>query len=651
MANRRELEALIVLAGKIDPSLRRALQEAAKKTGAVTKQAGLFGKIATRSFDLAKKAVAIGAAGMGAAMVAVGKAGLDLASDLTEVQNVVDVTFGDNAEQINQWAKSALTAYGLSELSAKQYAGTLGALLKSSGVSNKHLVTMSENLAALAGDFASFYNLKPEEAFEKIRAGISGETEPLKALGINMSVANLEAYALSKGITTAYEKMDQATQVILRYNYLLEVSKDAQNDFQRTQDSYANQQRLFQESFKQLSATIMKAALPAFTALFQRGNQLIANFANSPEKVEALQNRIASLADKIIKFIPTAVQLAGQFGSALLSVFDSAMKVFQFIQNNWPVIRPIILGIVGAMAVWKTSMAVMETYKALTTTATNVTKGLKVAFDMLRISKLKDAAATLYLQGLYAKDAIVKGVSTAATWTWTAATKAARIGTLAAAAAQWALNSAILANPMTWVIAGVVAAIGVLIAGIYMLWKHWDQVSSWIVGLWQNHVWPFFQSLGSWFSNLWSGIGDGFKGFVNAIISGINVLIRGLNKINFEIPDWVPGIGGKSFGINIPEIPTFAQGGFTNQPSIFGEAGWEAAIPLKRTPRSLSLLNQTARALGVDTVGGGGPQFIFAPVINGGSAESIMSDLRSLGEDMFAQFERWWEMKRREQFG
>lgn len=224
MANRRELEALIVLAGKIDPSLRRALQEAAKKTGAVTKQAGLFGKIATRSFDLAKKAVAIGAAGMGAAMVAVGKAGLDLASDLTEVQNVVDVTFGDNAEQINQWAKSALTAYGLSELSAKQYAGTLGALLKSSGVSNKHLVTMSENLAALAGDFASFYNLKPEEAFEKIRAGISGETEPLKALGINMSVANLEAYALSKGITTAYEKMDQATQVILRYNYLLEVS-------------------------------------------------------------------------------------------------------------------------------------------------------------------------------------------------------------------------------------------------------------------------------------------------------------------------------------------------------------------------------------------------------------------------------------------
>jgi len=595
VANKRELEALIVLAGKIDPSLRNALQEAAKKTDAVTKQAGLFGKIASRSFDLAKKAVAIGAVSMGAAMATVGKAGLDLASDLTEVQNVVDVTFGNQAEQINRWAESALTAFGLSELSAKRFTGTMGALLKSSGVSNKYLVTMSENLAALAGDFASFYNLKPEEAFEKIRAGISGETEPLKELGINMSVANLEAYALSKGITTAYEKMDQASQVLLRYNYLLEVSKDAQGDFQRTQNSFANQRRGFVESFNQLSATIMKAALPAFTALFKRGNELMSSFANSPEKIEKLQNTISKAADWIAAFIPKAIEFGGQVLGILGDIFKGAARVYSFIRDNWSIIAPLVLGIVSAISSWVA-----------------ITKALAIYETIM---------------------------------------KAIRAGTIMATIAQWGLNTAVLANPMTWVIAGVSVAIGALIAGIYLLWKHWDQVSSWIVGLWQNHVWPFFQTIGSWFGDLWSGISGGFKGFVNSIISGINVLIRGLNKINFEIPDWVPGIGGKSFGINIPEIPTFAKGGFTNQPSIFGEAGWEAAIPLKRTPRSLSLLNQTARALGVDTVGGGGPQFIFAPVINGGNAESIMSDLRSLGEDMFAQFERWWEAKRREQFG
>lgn len=104
---------------------------------------------------------------------------IELASDLTETQNVVDVTFEDSASTINKWAQEALNAYGITETKAKQYSSTLGAMLKSMGIADGQVLQMSTDMAGLAADMASFYNLDHDTAFEKIRSGISGETEPL----------------------------------------------------------------------------------------------------------------------------------------------------------------------------------------------------------------------------------------------------------------------------------------------------------------------------------------------------------------------------------------------------------------------------------------------------------------------------------------
>ena len=142
-----------------------------------------------------------------------------------------------------------LQGFGLSELSAKKYSSTLGAMMKSSGLAGVQMEGMSKKLTELAADMASFYNLSTDEAFDKIRSGISGETEPLKQLGVNMSVANLEAYALTQGIKKQYSEMNQAQQTLLRYNYLLSVTKDAQGDFARTSGSWANQVRLLGEQW------------------------------------------------------------------------------------------------------------------------------------------------------------------------------------------------------------------------------------------------------------------------------------------------------------------------------------------------------------------------------------------------------------------
>lgn len=202
---------------------------------------------------------------------------IGLASDLVETQNVVDVTFEDSASTINKWAQEALNAYGITETKAKQYSSTLGAMLKSMGIADDQVLQMSMDMAGLAADMASFYNLDHDTAFEKIRSGISGETEPLKALGINMSVANLNAFALEKGMNKAFDKMSQAEQATLRYQYLLEATKDAQGDFARTGDSFSNEMRKLQTNLDRIKTEFGKGLLDVVTPAISLLNNVLSD--------------------------------------------------------------------------------------------------------------------------------------------------------------------------------------------------------------------------------------------------------------------------------------------------------------------------------------------------------------------------------------
>ena len=215
---------------------------------------------------------------------------IGLASDLVETQNVVDVTFEDSASTINKWAQEALNAYGITETKAKQYSSTLGAMLKSMGIADDQVLQMSMDMAGLAADMASFYNLDHDTAFEKIRSGISGETEPLKALGINMSVANLNAFALEKGMNKAFDKMSQAEQATLRYQYLLEATKDAQGDFARTGDSFSNEMRKLQTNLDRIKTEFGKGLLGVVTPAISLLNNVLS--VQSYQYTDAAKNLI-----------------------------------------------------------------------------------------------------------------------------------------------------------------------------------------------------------------------------------------------------------------------------------------------------------------------------------------------------------------------
>lgn len=256
--------------------------------------------------------------------------GITLASDLTEVQNVVDVTFGDGAAQIYEWSDAAAESFGMSSLAAQQYNGTMGAMLKSMGLTDDKVKEMSMDMVGLAGDMASFYNLDVEKAFEKIRSGISGETEPLKQLGINMSVANLEAYALSQGIETAYKKMTEAEKATLRYNYLMSVTADAQGDFARTSDSFANQQRILELQTQNLAASFGEKLLPSLNNVLTTANEKIPKLENTVENIGKVLGVVTEFAldnhEAILGLIAaygtfSGVKKVGTFVSDLVGAF------------------------------------------------------------------------------------------------------------------------------------------------------------------------------------------------------------------------------------------------------------------------------------------------------------------------------------------
>ena len=244
---------------------KRAIADIKDITRAIQQETGKWDDSAKRSTDnisnqfsgmLKKLAAGFSAAKIGKALLDIGKEAISASSDLEEVQNVVDVTFGQGASQIESWAKTAGSQFGLTETQAKRFTSTLGAMMKSSGLAGNEIVGMSTDLAGLTADMASFYNLDFDTAFQKIRSGISGETEPLKQLGINMSVANLNAFALQKGLSKTFDQMNQGEQVMLRYQYLMSATADAQGDFSRTSDGYANSVRKLETNLEQLKTTL-----------------------------------------------------------------------------------------------------------------------------------------------------------------------------------------------------------------------------------------------------------------------------------------------------------------------------------------------------------------------------------------------------------
>lgn len=241
------------------------------------------------------------------------KDAVNLASDLTEVQNVVDTTFGAMTGKVEEYAQKSIETLGMSELSFKTYASQFQAMGSAMGIGNSQiakandflqkttdgyveasdsLADVSLNLTKLAGDMASFYNKDQAEVAEDLRSVYTGMVVPLREYGLDLTQATLKEWALKNGLDADISSMSQAEKTMLRYQYVMANTTAAQGDFARTADTWANQVRMLQENFKRLGAVIGQPIINALKPMVKALNAALSAVTQFAEKVSAALGKI-----------------------------------------------------------------------------------------------------------------------------------------------------------------------------------------------------------------------------------------------------------------------------------------------------------------------------------------------------------------------
>lgn len=210
-------------------------------------------------------------------IVQFGKACIELGSNVAEVQNVVNVAFGDMAYKVENFAATAIENFGMSTLAAKKTASNYMAMARGMGVAMDAASEMSLALVGLSGDVASFYNIAQEEAAYKLQSIFTGETESLKELGVVMTEVNLQQYAMENGWNTNIRAMTQAERVALNYAFVTDQLALASGDFIRTQDSWANQTRILSMQWQEFMSIIGQALTAVLLPVVRTLNSVVSS--------------------------------------------------------------------------------------------------------------------------------------------------------------------------------------------------------------------------------------------------------------------------------------------------------------------------------------------------------------------------------------
>ncbi len=354
------------------------------------------------------------------------------------------------------------------------------------------------------------------------------------------------------------------------------------------------------------------------------GNALSAWFDKNQAKIDQIDSAFGTMFSQLDRGVPFAeafktafkdlippgaLDMMGDAWTALEYIFTKIKDITGYITTNWPTIRPVVIGIGIAFATWKIGKMIYDVVtlgRAMFGLAGAIRTTSKAIWGNVA-AKAVDRAETLAIRAMYAGDflrslwasTLAIGAQTKAFVVNKAQMGAQAVGMLALkgaqlastgvtaglTAAQWALNAAFVASPIGWVVLGI----GALIAAGVLLYKNWDVVK---------------EKAGQ----LWNGLKAGFKTFINFIISGLNFMIKGINKLSVDIPDWVPMVGGKNLGFSIPEIPMLAKGS-SYSPDMFiaGErgpelilgAGGSRVFPADDTERIISALESSNRPITV----------------------------------------------------
>jgi hypothetical protein len=246
-----------------------------------------------------------------------GGASIKAASSLNEQRAAMEQVFKGSAGIVHAFAKDQADAYNVSQRAAFQYTAQLGSIFKSSGLAEDAAAGMSVEMVKLAADLASFKDISFEEALEKIRSGLVGESEPLRTVGVLLSAAEVEAKALEMGLGGANRELTEGEKVMARAAIITDQLADAQGDVERTAGSVANQMRDVGQKSEDLGATWGSVLLPISRALLTVVTDIITWFQNLPSSVQTAIVVTAGIAAAFAAVVLVLGPLIGMFAALI----------------------------------------------------------------------------------------------------------------------------------------------------------------------------------------------------------------------------------------------------------------------------------------------------------------------------------------------
>jgi phage-related protein len=265
------------------------------------------------------------------ALINFGKQAIELASDIAEVDNVVQKAFGNMRGEMDALADTAIEKLGMSRLTAYQTGSTFMSMGRSMLDSAEDAKNMALELTKLTGNMSSFFNVSQDLAGIALKSIYTGETETLKQYGVVMTETNLKEFAMAQGITKSYNAMTQSEKVMLRYNYVMNQLNYIGDDFIDTQDSWANQTRILKEQWKEFMSVIGSTLISVLTPAIKMLNNVVSTLINA---TKALQNALSSVFGIQIQSMSGATEATYEASGAMDSYGDSIAEAGKKAKKN-----------------------------------------------------------------------------------------------------------------------------------------------------------------------------------------------------------------------------------------------------------------------------------------------------------------------------
>ncbi|AHM57690.1 phage-like protein (plasmid) [Peptoclostridium acidaminophilum DSM 3953] len=370
--------------GKMQQELKETTNELKIKSSAWHKLSESMDKAGEKMKSMGDKMYSVGSklsTAVTLPIVGIGSAATKMAMEAVESENLFDVAMGSMAGQARAWSEETSKALGLNAYSVRNSMATYNAMLTSMGLTSDESLKISESLTQLSYDMASFYNLKPEEAFEKLKSGISGEAEPLKALGILVNDTTIKTYAYTHGIAKQGEELTEAQKVQARYGAIMEATKNAQGDLARTMDSPTNKLRIMKEQAQQIGIQFGQLLIPILEKLIAVIKPLLDRFQGLSKEQQDMVIKIAMIAAAIgpvIAVIGKVVAIVGAVSSAFgaaSGAIAAAGGAFAIITGPVGIAVGVIAGLIAI------GVALYKNWSTIKSTAATVWNGIKTAIE------------------------------------------------------------------------------------------------------------------------------------------------------------------------------------------------------------------------------------------------------------------------------